>query len=287
MPKHVCGVLHRQSYEALVMQPSSAAPTVVYLALNDWFSSTRLPRHLSRAGFRLIAICTQASPLRQVRHFEHRAVIAPEELLSTLEEMTKRFQPELIVSADEGAIYAVHSLRRQCAEAPATMSAPLRQLLRRSLGEPERQHRLLSKKHINEIGAGLGIAVPRQRAIAQPREAEAFAREVGYPIVLKKENTHGGMAVLLCLESAETVTHCFRLRATGLRQRGVAKYGVGAIARLPPVRALLAARRGPGAVTPGNRPGPPPFRPLPAGEGRGAAGFSAPPQRLDPAPFWS
>ena len=52
------------------MQLSRAAPSVVYLALNDWFSSARLPRHLSRAGFRLIAICTQASPLRQVRHFE-------------------------------------------------------------------------------------------------------------------------------------------------------------------------------------------------------------------------
>lgn len=269
------------------MQPSSAAPTVVYLALNDWFSSARLPRHLSRAGFRLIAICTQASPLRQVRHFEHRAVIAPEELRSTLEEVTKRFQPELIVSADEGAIYAVHALRRQCAEAPATMSAPLRQLLRRSLGGPERQDRLLSKKHINEIGAGLGIAVPRQRAIAQPREAEDFAREVGYPIVLKKENTHGGMGVLLCRDAAETVTNVFRLRAAGLRQRGVAKYGVGAIAHLPPVRSLLAARRGRSLIAQEYIEGVPAFRTFVAHDGRVLAGFSAIAERVHPAPFGS
>src|SRR5260221_14607517 len=285
MPRHNCGVFHRQRHEAPVMQPRSAAPTIVYLALNDWFSSARLPRHLSRAGFRLIAICTQASPLRQVRHFEHQAVIAPEELRSTLEEITKRFQPELIVSADEGAIYAVHALRRQCAEAPATMSAPLRQLLRRSLGEPERQHRLLSKKHINEIGAGLGIAVPRQRAIAQPREAEAFAREVGYPIVLKKENTHGGMGVLLCRDSAETVTNVFRLRATGLRQRGVAKYGVGAIARLPPVRALLAARRGPPLIAQEYGQGAAALRTFVAPGGPPPPGFSPIPPTVDPPPF--
>jgi hypothetical protein len=269
------------------MQLSRAAPRVVYLALNDWFSSARLPRHLSRAGFRLIAICTQASPLRQVRHFEHRMVIAPEELRSTLEEITKRFQPELIVSADEGAIYAVHALRRQCAEAPATMSAPLRELLRRSLGDPERQDRLLSKEHINEIGAGLGIAVPRQRAIAQPREAEDFAREVGYPIVLKKENTHGGMGVLLCRDAAETVTNVFRLRAAGLRQRGLAKYGIGAMAQLPPVRTLLAGRRGQPLIAQEYVQGGPAFCTFVAREGRVLAGFSAFAERVDPAPFGS
>ena len=76
------------------MQPSGAPPpsTLIYLALNDWFSSARLPRYLSRAGFRLVAVCTPASPLRQVRHFEHRALIAPEDLTSTLEEITKRFR---------------------------------------------------------------------------------------------------------------------------------------------------------------------------------------------------
>jgi hypothetical protein len=223
----------------------------------------------------------------QVRHFEHRVVIAPEELKNTLEEITKRFQPELIVSADEGAIYAVHALRRQCAEAPATMSAALRQLLRRSLGERERQHRLLSKQHINEIAGGLGIAVPRQRVITQAREADAFAREVGYPIVLKKENTHGGMGVLLCRNAIETVTNVFRLRAVGLRQRGIAKYGVGTVAHIAPVRSLLAARRGRALIAQEYVQGGPAFRTFVAHEGRVLAGFSAVAERVDPAPFGS
>jgi ATP-grasp domain len=269
------------------MQPSSVAPTVVYLALNDWFSSARLPRYLSGAGFRLIAICTQASPLRQVRHFEHRAVIAPEELRSTLEEVTRRFQPELIVSADEGAIYAVHALRRQYAEAPATMSAQLGRLLRRSLGDPARQDWLLSKQHINEIADGLGIAVPRQRVVTLPWEADAFAREVGYPIVLKKENTHGGMGVLLCRDAAETVTNVFRLRAGGYHQRGIARYGVGAVAHLPPVRSLLATRRGRALIAQEYVQGSPAFRTFVAHEGRMLAGFCAIAERVDPAPFGS
>jgi glutathione synthase/RimK-type ligase-like ATP-grasp enzyme len=159
--------------------------------------------------------------------------------------------------------------------------------LRRSLGDPERQYRLLSKKHINEIGAGLGIAVPRQRAIAQPREAEDFAREVGYPIVLKKENTHGGMGVLLCRDAAETVTNVFRLRAAGLRQRGVAKYGIGAMAQLPPVRALLAGRRGQPLIAQEYVQGSPAFRTFVARGGRVLAGFSAIAERVDPAPFGS
>jgi glutathione synthase/RimK-type ligase-like ATP-grasp enzyme len=267
------------------MQPSSAAPLLIYLALNDWFSSARLPRYLSRAGFRLIAVCTPASPLAQVRHFEHHAVIAPEELTSTLEDLTKRFRPELIVSADEGAIYAVHALQRQCGEAPSTLSAPLCQLLRRSLGKP--RDRLLSKQRINEIAGGLGIAVPRQRVITQPSEADAFAREVGYPIVLKKENTHGGMGVLLCRDAAETVTNVFRLRAAGLRQRGFAKYGVGTVAQIAPIRSLLATRRGEALIAQEYVQGDPAFRTFVAREGRVLAGFSAIAERVDPVPFGS
>jgi biotin carboxylase len=267
------------------MQPPSAVPTLIYLALNDWFSSARLPRYLSGAGFRLVAICTQASPLRQVRHFEHRAVIAPAELASTLEDFTRRFKPELIVSADEGAIYAVHALQRQCAEAPASLSAPLCQLLRRSLGKPKDY--LLSKQRINEIAAGLGIAVPRQRVITLARDADAFAREVGYPIVLKKENTHGGMGVLLCRNAAEAVTNVFRLRAVGLRQRGIAKYGIGTIAQIAPIRSLLGAQRGRALIAQEYVQGGPAFRTFVAREGRVLAGFSAVAERVDPAPFGS
>jgi len=269
------------------MQPSGAAPTLVYLALNDWFSSARLPRYLSRAGFRLVAICTPASSLMQVRHFEHRAVIEREDLTAALEDVTKRFQPELIVSADEGAIYAVHALQQQGAVAPATISAALRQLLRRSLGTPERQQHLLSKQHINEIAAGFGIAVPRQRAITEPREADAFAREVGYPIVLKKENTHGGMGVLLCRNAAETVTNVFRLRAAGMPRRGIAKYGVGTAAQLAPLRSLLATWRGQPLIAQEYVQGMPAFRTFVAREGRVLAGFSAIAERVNPPPFGS
>jgi len=271
------------------MQPSGAPPppTLIYLALNDWFSSTRLPRYLSRAGFRLVAICTPASPLLQVRHFEHRAVIAPEDLTSTLEEVTKRFQPKLIVSADEGAIYAVHALQQQCATAPATISTALRELVRRSLGNPEQQHHMLRKQRINEIAGGLGIAVPRQRAITLPREADAFAREVGYPIVLKKENTHGGMGVLLCRNAAETVTNVFRLRAIGIPRRGIAKYGVGTLAHIAPLRSLLGAWRGQPLIAQEYVQGTPAFRTFVAREGRVLAGHSAVAERVNPAPFGS
>jgi predicted ATP-grasp superfamily ATP-dependent carboligase len=85
----------------------------------------------------------------------------------------------------------------------------------------------MSKRRVNEIAGALGIPVPRQAAITSAAEAEACAAAIGYPIVLKKENTYDGMGVLLCRNAAEAVINVFRLRASGQVRCGIAKLGIG------------------------------------------------------------
>lgn len=260
---------------------------LLYVALDSWFSSARLPKYLSQTGFRLIGICAPASPLMQVRHFEHRIVIAAEDLRTALESATKRFQPALIISADEAAIQRIQALGRQARDFPATISADLSQLLMRSLSKPAQLDNLMSKRRINEIAGALGIPVPRQAAITSAAEAEAFASIVGYPIVLKKEKTHGGMGVLLCRNAAEVVTNVFRLRASGQVRRGIAKLGIGTAAQVAPLRSALAAWPGSLLIAQEYIWGCLAFRTIVANDGRELAGFANVAERVSPPPFGS
>lgn len=258
----------------------SDSPALIYLALSDWFSSARLPKYLNRAGFNLIGICTAASPLTQVRHFHHRQVIGPGALRTTLEALTKRFQPELIIPADEGALHGALAIQRSCQEIPGSLSVELCRLLARSFGGTA-----TSKQRINEIAADLGIHVPKQRVISKATEAEAFAREVGYPIVLKKENTHGGMGVLLCRNGSEIVTNFFRLQASSRFRRSVAKFGISSAARVPSFRAAISAWSGSTLIAQQYVLGRPAFRTFVANEGRELAGMVAVAERVNPTPF--
>src|SRR5689334_11723184 len=91
---------------------ADAAPVLVYVALQDWFSSVRLPRRLREAGFRVVVLCTPESPLRFANSPDDCIVVAARDAAAALDAAYARHRPWLIVPADEAAVHALNHMAR-------------------------------------------------------------------------------------------------------------------------------------------------------------------------------
>lgn len=185
-----------------------AGACVIQIALDNWLSSARLPAALRAAGLEVIALCGPESPLQLTRHISSHVILGEaSDFISQLERVVERHDPVALIPSDE------RSLRRLHAIATAGLCSPrLLELLRRSLGRPEGYATLTSKWATGELAQRLHIPVPRQERARTAAEAVAFARSIGFPIILKRENTYGGMGCIVCRSEAQ-----IRLAVTKLR----------------------------------------------------------------------
>jgi hypothetical protein len=253
-------------------------PSVLVVALEAWFSSARMPGALHDAGFRTIVLCTPASPLRRARGIDALIEIERGEVAAALAAANARRRPAWIVPADEQALYALHRLARGA-------DAELTAAIRRSLGVPACDGETVTKRRVNEAAAALGITVPRQAVAETPAAAFAFARVVGYPVVLKKEHTFGGMGVLACRDDAALLTAWYRLQASRRLGRLLARAGGGVAHALAPLRRRLADRLGAALLVQPLIAGKPAFHAFVAQRGAVLAGMSAIAEANHPAPF--
>jgi hypothetical protein len=83
------------------------------------------------------------------------------------------------------------------------------------LGDPEGYRVVTSKWATYELAERLNLRVPKQSRINTPEEAMTFAGKVGYPIILKKENTYGGMGCYVCRSDRETLGNYLALMTSG------------------------------------------------------------------------
>ncbi|MBI3515433.1 MAG: hypothetical protein HY060_15440 [Proteobacteria bacterium] len=257
------------------------APALIYVALEAWFSSARLPRFLRGAGFKVVALCTSASPLVRAHGIDVLTVIDPKRVAGALDTAIAAHAPTWIVPADEQAVAALHRLARGDADASSALVA----VLRRSLGVPAAFGHAVSKREINRTAARLGIRVPRQAVAETAAAARAFALDVGYPIVLKKEQTFGGKGVMHCRDDGALLTGWYRLQARHRAARVMARLGGGVAQAIRPLRRALSARRGAPLIAQSFITGQLAFHTLVADRGRVLGGISAVAEAVHPPPF--
>jgi predicted ATP-grasp superfamily ATP-dependent carboligase len=99
-----------------------------------------------------------------------------------------------------------------------TVSRRVRELLQHSLGDPAGYPVLTSKWATAELARRLDIGVPQQRYVSSLDEALAFACENGFPTILKRENSYGGMGCYVC-QSARQLRRGFKCLRAGLSVR--------------------------------------------------------------------
>jgi hypothetical protein len=171
---------------------------VIQVALDDWPSSARLPRELNAAGLAVIALCSANSPLRLTRYAAQVAIATPESLGVELERLILEHAPVAVIASDEQAVRHLHSLAGQ-----ASLSERTRALLHHSLGDPRFYPLLTSKWATAELAKSLNIAAPLQSRVDSVDDAAAFAGKIGFPVILKRENTYGGMGCYVCRSEGE------------------------------------------------------------------------------------
>jgi hypothetical protein len=171
---------------------------VIQVAFDNWPSSARIPRELNAAGLAVIALCGPKSPLRLTRYAAQVTIIAPEGLGAELEQLVLETAPAAIIASDELAVRQLHALA-----ARGSISERLQLLLRRSFGDPRFYPTLTSKWAVAEIARRLNITVPLQAQVGTVNDAMAFAREAGFPVILKRENSYGGMGCHVCRSEPE------------------------------------------------------------------------------------
>jgi len=177
---------------------------VLFITLRSWWLGvSRLPGGLREAGFAVAAWCPTESFLARTdaveRHFPWKG---HEEWTPRLREIVAEWQPDIIIPGDETiAVY----LRTLAAQSPLLhpKNAQLRQILRRSLGNPKTTRALDGKIAFQRLARSLGVRTPDDRPVADFASALAVAEELRYPVVLKDEFAAGGVGVKVCRDAEE------------------------------------------------------------------------------------
>ena len=192
------------------------------------------------------------------------------ELVEQLERVVERHKPVAVIPSDERSVRRLHEI-----VTGGLGSAPLIELLRRSLGDSRGYDTLTSKWATAQLAQRLGIAVPRQTLVRTMTEAIAFARDVGFPVILKRENTYGGMGCIVCRSEMQIRLAIAKLRIARFRRRG---RGSTAKFRPEPPRpdeAFIVQRFHEGRLA---------FATCVASSGRLVGGLTVVAEQVDPAP---
>jgi len=120
------------------------------------------------------------------------------------DEITRAWRPDLVVPLDELAARVLRDGRLYHKANP-----DVQRLIERSLGAPAAFETVCSRQRLIETARECGVRAPPQQPALNLRAAKSAAAALGYPIVLKREQTCGGAGVAIAADAA-SLTRAFR-----------------------------------------------------------------------------
>ena len=183
-------------------------PRLLFVSLVNDVGSDRIIAEMGRYGAHCAVMSAPDAFAAQTRHAE-RVFALPQRggswtrsLLfgARLAYAAQVWRPDLVIPLDE---FSARSLRDPKLYQRA--GAEVRALLAASLGAPDAFATLCNRHRLVETAAALGIATPTQVGIEDLETAHRTAVQLGYPVVLKREQTCGGAGVAIVHNEAELV----------------------------------------------------------------------------------
>ena len=251
---------------------SDNRPRIVFVTLSDDVGSERIVSEMGRQGAACAVLgrpgCL-ASLSRDVIHYRLPAYAgtwaAAVAVPHRLEAVVADWRPHAVVPIDDLSA----QLLRDLATAKHT-SLKLRKLLYDSLGDPDHYRTVCSRSRVIARAATLGIRTPDQRSVSDLQAAVTAASELGYPVLLKREQTCGGRGVAL-VEDGEALSRAFRTADRRAKAKHWARRLLG-----------LATSADPSLTLQAHAPGTLALRTVACREGRILAGITFAAERLDP-----
>lgn len=170
-------------------------PVVLVAATMWWPLSARLAMAFIRHGCRVSAVCPEGHPLRYVENVESVYRYRGLDSIGALKGAIISAKPDIIVPADDGAVWQLHQLYADHAE--------LRRLIEYSLGEAGMYSAIRSRAEVLRIAAELGIRTPVSWSITSEDDAGKVCKTSA---VLKVDGSCGGTGVEIVSSAAEALS---------------------------------------------------------------------------------
>jgi len=182
-------------------RPGAFMRILIFATETDWLGPARMPEALSRAGFEVGVLCLPGCPIAHTSFVSRRWLVR--ESVTTIagthniiQHVINEWQPERILPGDDKAAHVLHNMLATRTD-PKRVS-PLRTLLLNSLGDPARYTEMTLKSALMKAAAACGVDMPPALVSPNRDEAAVFAREHGFPLLLKPDFGAGGTGILFC-----------------------------------------------------------------------------------------
>jgi hypothetical protein len=145
--------------------------------------------------------------MRFSRHLDGEHIYSPLAPLESLRRAIAASAPDLLVACDDRAVAQLRQLHDE-AEHPA-----LADVIARSFGDLSVYSRLASRHTFISEARMIAIPAPRSIAVCDEQSLEAALAELGFPAVLKADESWGGDGVVLVRDHAQAREALNRMRA--------------------------------------------------------------------------
>jgi hypothetical protein len=184
-------------------------PRVVLLDLGRWPMVAGLPRALSKAGFAVVVIAYSGSFVAKscfvTTHIELKSTtLLPAQIIWNLLSQA----PDFVVPCDDSAVRILRQITHEISRrTPWMVPGRVRTLIERSIGAPTTWSLHHSRFDTQQTFCAADIPTVEYADTLAQNSAIAFAERVGYPVVLKLDDTAGGNGVRICHGPADLLRH--------------------------------------------------------------------------------
>lgn len=179
-------VLDRSASDAPNEAGSRRALVVTGLS---WESTARLVGELARVGFMVEVIAPAGHPVLRLDRLAAFYPLRALRALKSVEAAIMESRPDVLVPGDDFVVGLLHRLHA------TTRDGGIRELVRRSLGEPAFYARKLDRCWMIGAAASEGVQVPRTVGLKSISDLDQQLAKIGCPAFLKIDGTWGGTGV--------------------------------------------------------------------------------------------
>lgn len=210
---------------------ASSHPTVLVIATVHWASTTRLCLALAEGGLQVLALVPPHHALQRLDSVETIVLGRRQgQAIRDISDVLASRPVDLVVPADERAIDLVRATHARSAH-----NSPISDLIERSLGSASAFTMGGRKSRFVALAREEGVAVPATTVVSDLAVLRAFVAGRRFPMVLKQDDTFGGMGVRIVHDEAEAERAFHELSANqGLRgaiKEAVRRLDPGCLAR--------------------------------------------------------
>ena len=186
---------------AFLSPKTQSSPRILLVGLMPGLGNMHLPRHLARAGLEVVFAGVGSCMASRSGHVRTSypwpsdgGGLAVEPFIDCV----RQSQPQWVIPLDELAAQVLQQIGiGQLPGGESPLPADIVELMRRSLGNPTGYPLFAARRRAFETGRAASIPVAIQADVDTFEACLQFAREHGYPVVLKQEASSGGAAAFI------------------------------------------------------------------------------------------